>query len=267
MHSQNAYKLPRFKVISALVSPHGFARWRSLSDRMVKIYRWFRPIPTSPEPGQGEDPTALTLVPVRAVEDRIRAAIAMLQPFGEPVETYVEFGVYNGTSLIAAYRAFNSFADQSFKLFGFDSFQGLPPEAALEDGGVWREGQFRCPQERTVEYLRKADVPKDRYILIPGWFADTLTAHNRCLVRAPVSIVMIDCDAFSSALAALRFIGPLLSPHSIIFFDDWRLNNLDLRGMGEKRAFEIFLRENPTIHAQQIRSYNRKSNAFLLTRH
>jgi len=35
------------------------------------------------------------------------------------------------------------------RLFGFDSFEGLPESAASDDGGVWKSGAFAAPYELT----------------------------------------------------------------------------------------------------------------------
>ena len=157
-----------------------------------------------------------------------------------------------GTSLRAAFRAFASSANPGFHLIGFDFYsKDCRQKRCLKTAGYGGQVNFVVLRKRTVEHLRDAGVPDERYCLIPGWFADTLNDSNRGLVGGPVSVVMIDCDAFSSAMTALRFIGPLLSTNSVMFFDDWRLNDLDLRDMGAKRAFKIFLRENPNILARR----------------
>ena len=46
----------------------------------------------------------------------------MLKALGERVDTYVEFGVTDGTSLRAAFRAFASSANPGFHLIGFDFY-------------------------------------------------------------------------------------------------------------------------------------------------
>ena len=66
--------------------------------------------------------------------------LAQSEPAGA-LGDYLEFGVYNGSSLACAFRAFNEVGAPKVRLFGFDSFQGLPADATAE--GVWAEGEFR----------------------------------------------------------------------------------------------------------------------------
>ena len=62
----------------------------------------------------------------------------------------------------------------------------------------------------------------------------------------------------------LDFIAPLINQPILICFDDWKLNDLDIQGLGEYKAFNEFLENNPTIIAQPVKSYNRKSKSFLV---
>ena len=48
------------------------------------------------------------------------------------------------------------------------------------------------------------------------------------------------------------------------YCDDWKLNDLDVKGMGEYKAFNEFLEENLHLKATPIKSYNRKSKSFLI---
>lgn len=77
-------------------------------------------------------------------------------------------------------------------------------------------------------------------------------------------IVFIDCDTYSSSKAVLNFIGPLLIEPAILCFDDWKLNDLDIKGMGEYKSFNELLEQNPKLEAKEIKSYNRKSRSFLV---
>ena len=57
-------------------------------------------------------------------------------------------------------------------LVGFDSFQGLPPEAEQEG---WLPGQYHSTISATRKYLQMKGVKADRVRRIEGWFEDTLT--------------------------------------------------------------------------------------------
>jgi hypothetical protein len=178
---------------------------------------------------------------------------------------YAEFGVYNGSSMLCMLHALAQIGNQTMPLYGFDSFAGLPPSAATEDGGVWQPGQFSCPRAVTETRLAAADLPPNRVTLVEGWYSDTLSKGDSYGIDS-ASLVMVDSDTYSSARLALRFVAPLLTNPSVLIFDDWRLNDLDVKAMGEYRAFYEWAAQYPTIRWKSVRSYNRKSKMLILRR-
>jgi len=211
----------------------------------------------------------LLLVPEADLERSYQAALELLRASAnESLGTYLEFGVYIGTSIACMYRAASRIG-ADIRLVGFDSFEGLPKDAAREDGGVWRPGQYYSDLELTNWNLARLGVPLSRVDLVPGWYEESLTAETRDrlgLDRA--AVVMVDCDLASSARAALEFCLPLIPARTIFFFDDWSINSLAERGLGERKAFEDWLSAHPELDAQEIPDlqYAAKARAFLVTR-
>ena len=145
-------------------------------------------------------------------------------------------------------------------------FKGLPSDVSNEDGGVWRPGQFACSQEEALRCLSAKRVQPSSYSLIDGWYHDIASVDlGEHLAGRKIAILMVDCDAYSSAKRALELSGPHLAERAIIFFDDWRLNDLDLKDGGEYRAFNKWRVANPHVKVEAFPRYNRKSEAFLLT--
>jgi hypothetical protein len=113
----------------------------------------------------------------------------------------LEFGVYSGATLkiIAAARE-----DQ--RVYGFDSFQGLPE--------TWRAdypaGTFAVPAP--------PEVPGAE--LVVGWFADTLPGFL-ARHREPVDFLHVDADLYSAAATVLDAVGPRLREGSVIVFDEY----------------------------------------------
>lgn len=189
----------------------------------------------------------------------------------EALGDYIEFGVYHGTSLSCMYEARNSLGLGHLRLFGFDSFEGLPESAAREDDAEWWPGQFKSTLALTRENLRRWGVPPEAVTLTKGWFSATCTAETRArhgIERA--SVIMVDCDLYSSAKEALAFSGPLIHRQAVMVFDDWNAGGLADKGLGERRAFEEFLAEWPDLRAEEISGLNYKDKAdpklFLVTR-
>ncbi|GGN62928.1 hypothetical protein GCM10011349_47070 [Novosphingobium indicum] len=231
-----------------------------------RIYRILRPIPRSPVPASSEDAYRLQLIPTETLTGRFEEALTILSQYlGDQIGAYVEFGVYNGSSMLCMRSALRTLGIRDLSLFGFDSFQGLPDTAAHDDGGVWHAGQFSCPRCVTEQRLEPLTDTANPITLIEGWYADTLSAGDVYGIGR-ASIVMIDSDTYTSARHALRFVAPILTSPSIIMFDDWKLNDLDVKALGEYKAFHEWVAQYPEIRWKRLRSYNRKSRVFLLIR-
>jgi O-methyltransferase len=231
---------------------------------LKRLYRQFRPIASSPPYGPDDDICTVRLVPEEPLIDAFRRAVRRLSLIGQHT-AYVEFGVFNGTSLACMAKA-SGLEATPIKMIGLDSFEGLPQDVGHEDAGVWLPGQFACSRQSAEQCLSRFGLRIDQVELIGGWYNELTHADlQKVLGDRLASIIMIDCDAYSSAKTALQLITPFLAPKSIIFFDDWRLRNVDLIGGGEYRAFNEWRACNPNWRVEHFKSYSRKSEAFSLT--
>ncbi len=214
---------------------------------------------------QGQEPS---LVPARALERSYREALRLLATGStrEDVGDYLEFGVYVGTSLMCMHRASRA-VGLPLRLFGFDSFQGLPEEASLERGLGFKPGWFHAEYDVVREHLTRSGIDWDRTVLVPGWYEDTLRPDlAKQLGIEKASIIMIDCDIYSSTRFALAFCAPLIRDRAVIFFDDWPGDGPEARGLGERRAFEELLADDPHLAAEELQPYGPKQRVFLVTR-
>ncbi|MEX2617713.1 MAG: class I SAM-dependent methyltransferase [Alphaproteobacteria bacterium] len=207
------------------------------------------------------------LVPEKELEDCYRAAFQRLREEDphEPRGDYLEFGVCHGASMACMHRVIRELRLSGIRLIGFDSFEGLPPEADQPGQGTWRPGEYRSSVSFTRNFLTKAGIDWTRTALVKGWFRDTLTAETRArygITRA--SVIMIDCDIYSSAREALEFCESLIRDRAVILFDDWHSGNLAARGMGEKRAFDEFLADHPDLTVTPLPSYAKNAEVFLV---
>lgn len=171
---------------------------------------------------------------------------------------YYEFGVYNGTSMTVTYKALEKGGLKAPRLFGFDSFEGLPKEAEFDDLGAWTPGEFKCDYDFALAKLEKNGVDMDRVILIKGFYSDSLKPElivQHKMKKA--SIIMVDCDMYLSARDALKFCIPLIQDKCIILFDDWN-DATDEKNIGEKRAFDEFLAANKQFKATPFAKYRYK---------
>ncbi len=180
----------------------------------------------------------------------------------ENMGDYLEFGVYQGNSMMAMQEASRRAGLERVRFFGFDSFEGLPSEAEWD--GPWSEGEFRSDIEFTRKRLTEGGVDWQRTELVKGFFSDTLTPELREQHRLEkASLIMIDADLYTSSRDALVFCEPLIQDTTAIFFDDW--NSTDESG-GEKRAFRELLEAHPDLEAEEIGTYSPNALSFVVTR-
>lgn len=120
----------------------------------------------------------------------------------------MEFGVFKGTSInILA----GLLGDK--KIYGFDSFEGLPEDWVKAEGMVNPKGMY------------KTELPevRDNVVLVKGLFQDTLPEFLT-LNKGYAGYVHIDCDLYSSAMYVLETLNSRIALGTIIRFDelcDW----------------------------------------------
>ena len=215
-------------------------RYSILQREVKRFYRKFFPVPVSPwTAGYVQDICAVNLVPPEKLVKFFEDCISLLkQVKGSDIGDYLEFGVFNGNSIGSMYLASKAAGTKSTRLFGFDAFEGLPAGSENEDGGVWKKGFYTCSFEQMSQCLLRRDVPAGEITWVKGWYDKTLnsdTAKRFNIMN--LGIVFVDCDTYSSSKMVLDFIGPLITTPVIICFDDWKLNDLDVKGMGDYKSF------------------------------
>lgn len=147
-----------------------------------------------------------------------------------PRGNLVEFGVYSGNTLN---RLINGAAgwDKPFdKVYGFDSFLGLPEEAPhVKHNHEWPKGAFSISQDKglaTVEdaitYVR-GNIERKDIELIPGFFETSLTKELGKTLEYSASYLHIDVDIYLSTIQVLEWIvnNNIAKIGSLVRFDDW----------------------------------------------
>lgn len=149
----------------------------------------------------------------------------------------VEFGTYYGHWL-QVLDAIQERRGWRRDIWGFDSFEGLPPPQEGLDPAVWHEGQYAAPFEEVQARLRVAERPWIR--LVKGWFNETLRQEPAASI-GPIAYARIDGDLYASAVDCLAFLTPRLVRGAILVFDDWQFDP----SVGEPRAFDEWRAANP----------------------
>ena len=151
--------------------------------------------------------------------DSISLLAAGMAARSVPNGLVLEFGVYSG-------RTVNHLASlEAGKVFGFDSFDGLPED--------WR------PDFRKGEFKR-TDLPPvgPNVELVVGWFEDTLPGFLAAN-PGPVSFLHVDCDLYSSTKTVFHHLSGRIVPGTIIVFDEY-FNYIAWRNH-EFKAFAEFI--------------------------
>jgi hypothetical protein len=138
---------------------------------------------------------------------------------------FAEFGVYTGRCA----RFLSTFLVGPRKLFLFDSFEGLPQDWV----GQWKAGSFKIDAK---------DIPKftnPNVRIIKGWFKDTAPTLS-AMIDAPLALVHVDGDLYSSAIDALCNIDDRIAPGTIILFDEYAMENQGQFADDEHRALHDY---------------------------
>lgn len=159
----------------------------------------------------------------RRVLDRRETYQKIAETLGDVPVLYLEFGVHRGESI----RIWSELLiNRGTRLYGFDSFEGLPEDWTAIDG----KGTFSTGGQTPV-------LADDRVQFVSGWFDTTLPGfvlppHERLIVH-------LDADLYSSTKTVLDALGQMVVPGSYVLFDEFadRLHEL--------RAFDEFLRSHP----------------------
>jgi len=144
----------------------------------------------------------------------------------------LEFGVYEGNSINIISEKL-----QDRKVYGFDSFEGLPTEWS---GRHVKQGHFK-----------KISLPKvnDNVILVKGWFDDTVPEFASENKDKAISFLHIDCDLYSSTKTVFDNLKGNIRAGTIIVFDDYM--NYTTWKNHEHRAFMEFC-ESENVNFQWL---------------
>lgn len=151
---------------------------------------------------------------------------------------YAEFGC--GRTLTYAYDRARRHGHPA-KLWGFDSFEGLPaPEGAVDEHPEWKERRLATPIEDYRRFCRSNGVPDDAYTLVKGFFSDTLGKMAPTDAPTNISLAYIDCDMYSSTMTVLDFLAPRLKHGMVLAFDDYHCWSSTQVAGNRRAAVEFF---------------------------
>ncbi|MFX0125714.1 MAG: TylF/MycF/NovP-related O-methyltransferase [Candidatus Hodarchaeota archaeon] len=123
---------------------------------------------------------------------------------------YLEFGVWKGAS-IKYWSELNTHKRSRF--YGFDTFTGLPED--------WEHFVGKTGQNRFDVGGKAPSISDTRVNFIKGKFQDTLDNFLRSYHPQSQLILNNDSDLYSSTLYTLTACNGIISPGTIIIFDEF----------------------------------------------
>jgi hypothetical protein len=173
-----------------------------------------------------------------------------------------EFGVAGGVSFLAFARCLRVM-ERGFdkkerrKLYGFDSFEGLPPLAEQDKAPAakdvhMKQGGFHVPAWYEPLFQFVAEEPS--CVLVKGWFDQTLPPFLAANPHTSFALIHIDCDLYESTKVVLEQLWDRLVPGGIVLFDE--LFHKDYPG--ETLAFREFFATRDHTLARSVTKPDKK---------
>lgn len=182
-------------------------------------------------------------------------------PFGD----YYEFGLFRGYAFLKAFEHSRDLGIDEINFHGFDSFEGLPPAEGVDKAdGRFFEGQFACSKESVESNLASNGMDMSRVNLVKGFYEDSLTDElKEQHAFKPASVVLMDCDLYSSTVDALEWVDSYLQDGTVLLFDDWYSFG-DSEDLGQQKAMSEFLDKRPAYEIEHLWKFCKHGNAFIL---
>ena len=200
-------------------------------------------------------------------EEILEQSMRLVSMNGVESGDYLEFGVNNGKSFMAAYKMAQKFGLTDMKFYAFDSFEGLPEISGLDREVMqFQRGEYSTTREQFLQNLAEARVDLSKVKTISGWYDQVLNIETKkSLALKQASVIWIDCDLYESTVPVLNFISDYVVDGTVLIFDDW----FCFRGspkLGEQKAFLEWLERNHDITATEYYKHGFFGNSFILHR-
>jgi len=203
----------------------------------------------------------MPLVYAEKIEPKYESAWKYLQSLGVELGDYLEFGVSLESSMACMHRVVSKLNLTNIRLFGFDSFQSMHENAAVEDRRPSKPGEFANTVLETEKFLNTGGIAWNRTCLIEGKFDGTLNVNTTQKLRIiKGSIIRVDCSSYSAAKSALNHSMPVIVDYTVIFFDDWN----DDETFGTCKAYSEFLSEHKHLFSVEFGMYPPTGKIFVV---
>jgi len=141
--------------------------------------------------------------------------------------SYVECGVWKG-GCAAIMGAITKKYNSGKITWYFDSFEGMPEPSEKDARGSGKKGDVKDimgdvlkASVLDVEEIayKKLSLPKDKNIIVKGWFKDTLPLHKEKIGK--IAILRLDGDWYESTMTALKELYDQVVVGGYVIIDDY----------------------------------------------
>ncbi len=167
-----------------------------------------------------------TMVPRDALTELARQVRAVLDQ--RIPGAFVECGTWRGGCSFLMAELLRLAGDSERKVWMFDSFEGIPPPAAIDGAAAqtwvndtsspWYHDNLRVSLE-DVKASAAALGLESRVELVKGYFDRTLAAARGRI--GPIALLRIDADWHASVSCCLEQLVDQVSPGGLVVFDDY----------------------------------------------
>ena len=177
---------------------------------------------------------------------------------------YLEFGLFKGFSIWFAELLSREFTGENFRLYGFDSFLGLPPTVVDKEELYWAPGAYACSREAVVRSIKDSGGDLNRITLVEGFYSDELfrSALSNVTLGSP-AIVVIDADIYESCKIILDYFGTAFQKGTILLFDDFNAFERS-DDHGERRALKEFSLSHPDFRTRELFDFGWHGTALIV---
>lgn len=163
---------------------------------------------------------------------------------------YFEFGCNEANTMRKAWDHFQHLFD--FTYVGFDSFEGLPEIAEIDQQPIWEKGKLAFAEERFIKRVLGHGVPADKLMTVKGFYDASLTTELKdSLLPTKAAVIYIDCDLYVSTVPVLEWVVDFLQVGTVLVFDDWYCFHGDPQ-RGEQLAWKEFRQRHPELRFSEF---------------
>jgi O-methyltransferase len=182
----------------------------------------------------------------QAERRRMFLSIARFLHINRPIPGYYfEFGCNEANTMRMAWDAFRHLFDLTY--VGFDSFEGLPEIAKIDEQEIWEKGKLAYAEEAFIRKVTKHGIPRHKLITVKGFYENVLDdALKERFLPHKAAVIYVDCDLYKSTVPVLDWIPSFLQIGTVIVFDDWNCFCADPE-RGERKAWQEFRARFPRL--------------------